>query len=246
MTPAVSAADLVIDAWRGRYRPADGSWQRIPPWREDLYAVLSFTGHAAVSAPRDVSDEDLTRWGVDGFGGAHDPRVMTRLAGEEGWVDVLDAILVAPGTGAGDGAAAEDGDTTAVEDTDTTAVELPVAGLVDGLVDGLVERPDLARHPRAVHAADVRDDVSVHGWPGRDDVVVTLGRSFGGLAVVSYEIDAAARGTGLGTRTVRAARALVAAGEPVLALVSPGNVASLRAALAGGFEPVGSVQLYRP
>ena len=34
--------------------------------------------------------------------------------------------------------------------------------------------------------------------------------------------------------------------EPVLALVSPGNVASLRAALTAGFEPVGSVQLYRP
>ena len=210
-----SAADLVLDAWRGRHRPADGSWQRIAPWRPDLYAVLSFTGHAAVSAPPDVSDGDLTAWGVDGFGGAHDPRVMARLVGDAGWVDVLDAVLVAVGSGAVGGGA-------------------------------LVERPDLADHPRAVHAAEVRDDVSVHGWPGRDDVVVTLGRSFGGLAVVSYEVAPSARGTGLGTRTVREARALVPAGEPVLALVSPGNVASLRAALAGGFEPVGSVQLYRP
>ncbi|MEO7268180.1 MAG: GNAT family protein [Knoellia sp.] len=205
-----SAADLVVAAWRGQHRPADGSWQRIAPWKAGLYAVLSFTGHAAVSAPGFVSDADLTSWGVDGFGGAHDPRVMTRLAGEDGWVDVLDAVLVAAGTGDG----------------------------------GLVARPDLAGHPRVAHAQELRDDVEVFGWPGRDDVVVTRGSSFGGLAVVSYEIAPDARGEGLGTQTASAARGLVPAGEPVIALVSPGNVASLRAALRAGFEPVGSVQLY--
>ena len=207
-----SAADLIVAAWRGQHRPADGSWQRIEPWKPSLYAVLSFTGHAAVSAPEAVSDADLTSWGVDGFGGAHDPRVMTRLAGEDGWVDVLDAVLVASGTGEG----------------------------------GLVARPDLAGHPRVAHAQELRDDVEVFGWPGRDDVVVTRGSSFGGLAVVSYEIAPEARGERLGTRTASAARALVPAGEPVIALVSPGNVASLRAALRAGFEPVGSVQLYCP
>ncbi len=96
------------------------------------------------------------------------------------------------------------------------------------------------------HAEELRDDVEVFGWPDRDDVVVTRGSSFGGLAVVSYEIAPDARGQGLGTRTVEAARALVPSGEPVVALVSPGNVSSLRAALRAGFEPVGSVQLYRP
>ncbi|EAP97951.1 hypothetical protein JNB_13343 [Janibacter sp. HTCC2649] len=207
-----SAGNLVVAAWRGEHRPADGSWQRIASWQTGLYAVLSFTGHAAVSAPESVSDADLTSWGVDGFGGAHDPRVMTRLVGEDGWVDVLDAVLVAAGTGDG----------------------------------GLVARPDLARHPRVAHAREVRDEVEVFGWHGRDDVVVTRGLSFGGLAVVSYEIEPGARGEGLGTRTVQAARGLVPEGEPVIALVSPGNVSSLRAALRAGFEPVGSVQLYRP
>ncbi|MFC7485503.1 GNAT family N-acetyltransferase [Knoellia sp. CPCC 206453] len=207
-----SAGGLVVAAWRGEHRPSDGSWERIAPWKSGLYAVLSFTGHAAVSAPHGVSDTDLTRWGVDGFGGAHDPRVMTRLAGEGGWVDVLDAVLVAAGTGEG----------------------------------GLVTRPDLAGHPRVAHAQELRDDVEVFGWPDRDDVVVTCGLSFGGLAVVSCEIAPDARGEGLGTRTASAARGLVPAGEPVIALVSPGNVASLRAALRAGFEPVGSVQLYCP
>jgi len=206
-----SAAELVVGAWRGAHLPADGSWQRIAPWKTGLYAVLSFTGHAALSAPDGVSDAELTRWGVDGFGGAHDPRVMTRLVGEVGWVDVLDAVLVAGGTGDG----------------------------------GLVARPDLESHPRVGHAQELRDSVEVFGWPDRDDVVVTRGQSFGGLSVVSYEIAPAARGSGLGTRTISAARGLVATGDPVVALVSPGNVASLRATLRAGFEPVGSVQLYR-
>lgn len=207
-----SAADLVLSAWRGEHRKADGSWQRIAPSKPGLYAVWSFTGHAAVSAPGAVTDDQLTQWGCDGFGGAHDPRLMSRLAGEGGWVDVLDAVLVAPGTGD----------------------------------SALVPRPDLSDHPRVRHAEQIRDSVGVFGWPGRDDVVVTQGLSFGGLVVVSYEIEPGARGQGLGTRTASAARGLVSAGQPVVALVSPGNVASLRAALRAGFEPVGSVQVYRP
>lgn len=208
----ISAADLVVGAWRGEHLPTDGSWQRIAPWKTGLYAVFSFTGHAAVSAPEGVSDTELTQWDVNGFGGAHDPRVMTRLAGEDGWVDVLDAVLVATGTGN----------------------------------SALVPRPDLIDHPRVRHAREIRDEVGVFGWPGRDDVVVTLGRSLGGLPVVSYEVAPQARGEGWGTRTVTAARGLVPASEPLVALVSPGNAASLRAALRSGFEPVGSVQLYRP
>lgn len=207
-----SAADLIVAAWRLTGPPADGEWQRIEPWKPDVYAVLSFTGHAAVSAPVAVTDADLSSWGVDGFGGAHDPRVMARLAGDDGWVDVLDAVLVAPGTGE----------------------------------SVLVARPDLADHPRVRHAKEIRDSVGVFGWPDRDDVVVTRGESLGGLPVISYEIAPEARGAGLGTRTLEAARGLVAVDEPVVALVSPGNVPSLRAALSAGFQPVGSIQLYRP
>ena len=60
---------------------------------------MAVTGRAMVTAPDQVSDADLAAWGVDGWGHAHDPRVMTRLAGDDGWVDVLDAVLLADGTG---------------------------------------------------------------------------------------------------------------------------------------------------
>lgn len=208
----ISARDVVLRAWRGPGLPADGSWVRLSPWRPGLYAVLAVHAHAAVSAPEAVTDAELSSWGVDGFGGAHDPRVMTRLAGEAGWVDVLDAVLVAPGTGS----------------------------------TPLVPRPDLADHSRVRHAQDLRDEVQVLGWPDRDDVVVTLGDSLDGLPVLSYEVAPESRGVGLGARTVQAARGLVTEGEPVVALVSPGNTPSLRAALRAGFVPVGSVQLYAP
>ena len=55
-----------------------------------------------ITAPDDISAADLEALGVDGFGQAHDPRVMTRLAGPTGWVDVLDAVLLASGTGSPD------------------------------------------------------------------------------------------------------------------------------------------------
>jgi RimJ/RimL family protein N-acetyltransferase len=37
----------------------------------------------------------------------------------------------------------------------------------------------------------------------------------------------------------------VAAGDPVVAAVAPGNAASLRALLSAGFVPLGSLQLFR-
>lgn len=207
-----TAREVILRSWRGPPLPADGSWVRMAPWRADLYAVLSVNAHAAVSAPDAVTDAQLTAWGADGFGGAHDPRLMTRLAGRTGWVDVLDAVLVATGSGS----------------------------------SPLVARPDLADHPRVRHAQEIRDSVRVFGWPDRDDVVVTIGDSLGGLPVASYEIAREARGAGLGTRTVQATRGLAPEGEPVVTLVSPGNTPSLRAALRAGYEPVGSIQLYRP
>ena len=76
--------------------------------------------------------------------------------------------------------------------------------------------------------------------------MVTLSRGLGGLLELSFEVDADRRGQGLGRSLLREALALAPLGEPLLAAVAPGNAASLRALLAAGFTPLGSVQLVRP
>ncbi|WP_392543751.1 N-acetyltransferase [Oryzobacter telluris] len=212
--PVHPVADLLLRAWRGPRQPVDGSWSRTPSWRDGVHAVVSVTGRAVVTAPDDVTDTELADLGVDGWGHAHDPRVMTRLAGRDGWVDVLDAVLLAEGTGAPD--------------------------------PRLVLRPDLRDHPRVHHALPIRGDVRVFGLEGDDTTVLTLATGLGGLTEMSFEVGPTHRGAGLGTALAAAARGLVPAGHPVVACVSPGNVPSLRALLTAGFEPVGSVQVYRP
>ena len=81
-----------MGAWRGPRPTVDGAWARVAPWRDGVHAVVAVTGLAMVSGPDDVTDAELAALGVDGWGHAHDPRVMTLLAGEHGWVDVLDAV----------------------------------------------------------------------------------------------------------------------------------------------------------
>lgn len=202
-------------AWRGPREPVDGSWERVAPWHDGVYAVVALTGRALVSAPAQVSDADLAAWGVDGWGHAHDPRVMTRLAGENGWVDVLDAVLIAEGTGG-------------------------------GLPEEMVPRPDLAGHPRVRHAQPIRRGIDIFGFADDDDTVLTMAEGLGGLVELSFQVAETRRGAGVGTALARAARALVPAGDPVVAAVSPANVPSVRALSRAGFEPVGSVQLYLP
>lgn len=212
-------AGLVMDAAAGRFPPVDGGWHRVPPWRGGLEAVVAFTGHAVLAVSDEVPDARLDGLGIDGFGGAHDPRVITTLAGEGAWIDSLDALLVAQGTRA------------VVSRSDESR---------------LVARPDLAVHPRARLAARLRDDVDVWGRSdGTDSVVVTLSRGVGGLRELSFEVDQASRG-GTGASLVREALDLVPRGELVVAAAAPGNAASMRSLLSAGFSPVGSMQLFCP
>ncbi len=106
---------------------------------------------------------------------------------------------------------------------------------------GLPLRPDLADHPRVAHAKLLRDEVTVYG-DGRG--LVTLGRGVGGLAELGIELPDG--GSGAGRQLIRDSLGLVDKGQPVLASVAPGNARALRAFLAAGFAPVGSVQLVRP
>jgi GNAT superfamily N-acetyltransferase len=211
-------AQIIAAAAARRPPAADGGWERVPPWRAGVEGVFAFTGHGVLAVGDEVSDEHLAALGVDGLGGAHHPRVLLDLAGPTGWIDSLDALLV------------------------TQAVP--------GGPEPLVDRPDLAAHPRAVWARAIRDDVRVVGSPDRSDgSLATLSRGVGGLTEISVELAPEQRGQGRGSALVRSALAAVAVTTPdavVVAAVAPGNVASLRAFLAAGFEVVGSMQLVRP
>lgn len=130
--PVHPIATAVLAAAAGRFPPVDGAYEVVTPWKPGIEAIVAFTGHAMLAL--DPSHGvDLDALGVDGFGGAHHPRVIVALAGPGGWIDSLDVVLAAPGT----------------------------AG--PGLEPVLVERPDLADHPRAVYNAGLRDDLRVFG-----------------------------------------------------------------------------------
>lgn len=209
-------AEMIVAAAGGAPPTADGSWRRVPPWRHGLEAVVAFTGHAVLAVAEDVVDADLRKLGVDGFGGAHHPRVISTLAGADGWIDSLDLLMTRHGA----------------------------AGQGSG--DALVDRPDLASHPRALHAASVRDDIKVLGYVNATrSAVVVLSRGVAGLPEVSFELEQECRGVGAGSRMVLEALTAVPADQLVVAAVAPGNVASVRTLLTAGFRPTASIQLFR-
>lgn len=59
----ITAREVILRAWRGPALPQDGAWERMAPWRPDLYAVIAVTAHSLVSAPDLVTDADITSWG---------------------------------------------------------------------------------------------------------------------------------------------------------------------------------------
>ncbi|MGH8774011.1 MAG: hypothetical protein ACRDWI_02205 [Jiangellaceae bacterium] len=125
------------------------------------------------------------------------------------------------------------------------SLDVLVVSLGTGLAErgGGLQRRDEPDGRRVRHARTVRDDVVVYG---DERGMVTLGVGIGGLAEIGVEVPDTTRGRGGGRALVAEALGLVAAGEPVLAAVAPGNAASLRAFLAVGFTPVGAVHLVRP
>jgi hypothetical protein len=210
-------AELIRSAAAGHHPVPDGGWHRVAPWRPGVEGVFAFTGHAVLAVGDEITDERLDGLGVDGLGGANHPRVLIDLAGPNGWIDSLDAIL---------------------------ARRTPLPG---NEIQPLVPRLDLADHSRAHWARAVRDDVRVLGHADRESrSVATLSRGVGGLTELSVETDVSARGLGHGSEFIAAALAAASPGELVVAAVAPGNAASLRAFLTAGFAILGSVQLLRP
>src|ERR1022692_4482969 len=90
---------LITEAAAGRYPAADGGWRRVPPWRPGLEGIVAFTGHAVLAVAPDIPNARIIGLGADGFGGAHDPRLIAARAGPDGWADVLDAPRGGRGTG---------------------------------------------------------------------------------------------------------------------------------------------------
>jgi GNAT superfamily N-acetyltransferase len=214
--PAQPLADLITAAADGRFPEADGGWQRVPLWRPGLEAIIAFTAHAVLAVAPDIPDQRLISLGVDGFGGAHDPRLITALAGPDGWIDSLDMLMAGRGTGR------------------------------TGEPPRLVARPDLATHPRAAFAARIRDRVRPMGYADRRrGALALISCGIAGLTELSFELEPQRRGRGGGSELVRDALTAIPAGQLVMAAVAPGNAASVRALLAAGFVPLGSLQLFR-
>jgi GNAT superfamily N-acetyltransferase len=95
-------------------------------------------------------------------------------------------------------------------------------------------------HPRVGLALRSRDNVMT--WVA-DGGLVLLGRGVAGRWEVAIEVEPDHRGRGLGRELAAAARHLIPAGAPLWAQISPGNVASVRAFFAAGYEHVGAEAL---
>jgi GNAT superfamily N-acetyltransferase len=108
---------------------------------------------------------------------------------------------------------------------------------------GLQEVAD-GTHPRVRRAHHYREEV--RAWQTGDGTgYVVLGRGLAGRWELSYEVEPAARGRGLGRALAAAALGLLPAGTPVFAQITPGNSVSLRATLAAGYRPVCGEALLR-
>lgn len=94
-----------------------------------------------------------------------------------------------------------------------------------------------APHKRIARAVRFRRDVRAYATDDGAGVLV-LGRGVAGRWEMAFEVAPEARGAGLGRALVAAAPRLLPPGTPVYAQVATGNVASLRACLAGGLQPL--------
>lgn len=209
-------ADIIHDAMHGRFPPSDGRVEKLPPWRPGVEAVVALTGHGYLClAPGRNVPATVADLAADAFGGVADPRVVSALAGPSAGPLDIDSL-----------------DLIVVAPARPQAADDP----------DLIESPgDI--HPRAAFARRLRDDVRVFTSPGIEGVLVAA-TGLAGLIEVSVEVPADRRSEGSGAALLRAARSLAPSGEPVVAAVAPGNVASLRALLNAGFAPVGSVQIW--
>lgn len=114
----------------------------------------------------------------------------------------------------------------------TDATDLDITGLAGP-----------GQHPRLQRAARVRSKVSTYAVAG-GAAVLAVGQGLAGRWEAGFEVSSEGRGQGLGRRLALTARHLIPPGEFLFLQVAAGNVASLRAALAAGFTPIGAEILF--
>jgi hypothetical protein len=117
------------------------------------------------------------------------------------------------------------------------------AGLGGG-TEQLESTDAFERHPRVKRARRTRNDVSVYAATNGVGFV-TLGRGLCRRWEMGYEVNSEDRDRGHGRRLMEAARRIVPAGVAVYVQIPPANAASLRAALAAGFRPIGAEVLFQ-
>jgi len=108
----------------------------------------------------------------------------------------------------------------------------------------LIEEDAAYLHARVRRALLVRSEVRVYRTLDGAGLL-TIGRGLAGRWEAGMEVAAPERNRGLGRALAAASRRLAPAGEGIFMQVAPGNVASMRAILAGGFVPVGTEILFR-
>jgi GNAT superfamily N-acetyltransferase len=166
--------------------------------------------------------------------------LITALAGPDGWIDSLDILMAARGVGEGTAQGAGEGAAQDAGEGAARGVDRP------NVPPALVSRPDLAGHPRAAFAAGLRARPQILGYPDpRRSAMIIVSEGIAGLTELSFELEPDHRGQGGGAELARDALSAIPDGQLALAAVAPGNAASLRALLAAGFSPLGSVQLFR-
>lgn len=209
-------AALLADVAHGLFPPPDGSVTVVPQPNGRDAGVLSLTAHAVV-----FTDEDPA-W----------VREQLRAAPSEPLSEALCTPFLAALT-------SRTGRTAGNVDLLTLATPLP--GEPPLPLREMTDTADTA-HPRVARARAYRDDV--RAWAA-DGGVLVLGRGVAGRWETAVEVDATARGKGLGRALALAARHLVPDGGALWSQQAPGNAASVRAFQAAGYRPVGAEVLLR-
>jgi hypothetical protein len=188
----------------------------VPPAAGALGAVIAFTAHHVIASPLDP--ERL----VDRLHGQEvhlptDPRFLAWLADQVGGSSSEDTIDVV----------------LARRGLDSTA-ELRMEAPIEEMLDD----------PRVAFAAATRRELRVLRSQNGAAVAV-LGQGLAGRLELAIELDPNVQGSERTDQLLSIALAEVGSGQSVLAQVSAGNSAALRAALRRGFTPICAEYLIR-